>query len=50
MKTHFAVRAAALGFALAITLGMLGGIDGLATLEKIHPQWAAALMPTTCPV
>ena len=50
MKTHLAVRATALGLALVITLGMLGGIDGLATLEKINPQWAAALTPTTCPV
>lgn len=50
MKTHLAVRAAALGFALAITLAMLGGIDGLATLEKVHPHWAAAIAPTTCKV
>lgn len=44
MKPRLQDRAVAFVLAAVVTVGMLGGIDGLAGLPEASAQWAAALM------
>ena len=44
MKIHPFARAISLVLAAAVTLGVLGGIDHLASQDPVSPQWAAAVM------
>ena len=46
MNARFLDRAVSLALAVAVTLGMLVGVDHLAAREQASTQWAAAL---TCP-
>jgi hypothetical protein len=44
MKPNRTARTVSFALALLLTLGMLGGIDRLASLADASPQWAAAVM------
>ncbi len=43
MKSLLVQRVVSFGLAALLTVAMLGGIDRLAGLESVSPQWAAAL-------